>query len=122
MMGTISLEKNNIKFHNVNQALEIVKKAITKEKEIWISGDDEYPSMAICLNGEYAAITYFQSQDGTMWLSYNENNQKEIIFVAGGEEWIPEQNVVVGTNDMLSCVQEFLNSLERPSCICWQEL
>ncbi len=122
MMGTISLEKDNIEFHNVDQALKIVKNAMTNEKEIWISGVDEYPSMAICLNGEYAAITYFQSQDGTMWLSYNENNQKEIRFVAGGEAWIPEPNAVIGINDMLSCIQEFLNSFERPSCICWQDL
>jgi hypothetical protein len=47
MMGTISLEKDNIEFHNVDQALKIVKNAMTNEKEIWISGEDEYPSMAI---------------------------------------------------------------------------
>ena len=57
-----------------------------------------------------------------MWLSYNENNQEVITFVAGGEEWIPEPNAVIEIKDMLSCVKEFLNSFERPSCICWQDL
>ena len=121
-MGNISLGKNNIEFRSVDQALDIIKNAMSNEKEIWISGDNVYPSMAICLNGKYAAITYFQSEDGVMWLSYNENNQKVVTFLAGGEEWIPEPNAVIGINDMLSCVKEFLNSYERPTCICWQDL
>ena len=100
-MGNISLGKNNIEFHSVDQALDIIKNAMSNEKEIWISGNNVYPSMAICLNGEYAAITYFQSEDGAMWLSYNENNQEVITFVAGGEEWIPEPNAVIEIKDML---------------------
>ena len=121
-MGTISIGKDNFEIHSVDQALQIIKNAMLDEKEIWISGDNVYPSMAICLNGEYAAITYFQSEDGEMWLSYNENNQKLVTFLAGGEEWIPEPNAVIGINDMLSSVKEFLNSYERPTCICWQVL
>ena len=39
-----------------------------------------------------------------------------------GAEWIPEPNAVIEIKDMLSCVKEFLNSFERPSCICWQDL
>lgn len=89
-MGNINLGKNNIEFRSVDQALQIIKNAMLDEKEIWIDGDNVYPSMAICLNGEYAAITYFQSEDGEMWLSYNENNQKVVTFLAGGEEWIKQ--------------------------------
>ena len=121
-MGTVSLGKDNFEIHSVDQALQIIKNAMSDEKEIWISGDNEYPSMAISLNGEYAAITYFQSDNGEMWLSYNEKNQKVVTFLAGGEEWIPEPNAIIGINDMLSCVKEFLSSYERPSCISWQEL
>ena len=121
-MGNIIFGKNNIEFRSVDQALQIIKNAMLDEKEIWIDGDNVYPSMAICLNGEYAAITYFQSEDGAMWLSYNANNQKVVTFLAGGEEWIPDPNAVIGINDMLSCVKEFLNSYERPTCICWQDL
>lgn len=121
-MGIISIGKGNIEFYSVDRALKIIKNAMLDEKEIWISGEKEYPSMAICINGEYAAITYFQSGDGEMWLSYNEENQKEVKFVAGGEEWTPEPNAVIGIDDMLSCAMEFLKSSERPSCIRWQEL
>ena len=42
-----------------------------------------------------------------MWLSYNENNQKVVTFLAGGEEWIPEPNAVIGINDMLPGRKEF---------------
>ena len=106
-MGTVSLGKDNFEIHSVDQVLQIIKNAMC---------------MAICLNGEYAAITYFQSDNGEMWLSYNEKNQKVVTFLAGGEEWIPEPNAIIGINDMLSCVKEFLSSYERPSCISWQEL
>ena len=113
-MGTISLGKDNFEIHSGDQALQIIKNAMSDENEIWISGDNKYPSMAICLNGQYAAISYFQSEDGEMWLSYNENNHKVVTFLAGGEEWIPEPNAVIGIEDMLSCVKEFVDSFERP--------
>ena len=63
-IGTFSIGKDNFEIHSVDQALQIIKNAMLDEKEIWISGDNVYPSMAICLDGEYAAITYFQSEDG----------------------------------------------------------
>ena len=40
-----------------DQALDIIREALVNEKEIWINGDNENPCMAICINGEYAAIT-----------------------------------------------------------------
>ena len=60
-MGNISLEKNNIEFRSVDQALDIIKNAMSNEKEIWISGNNVYPSMAICLNGEYAGFIKIKS-------------------------------------------------------------
>ena len=79
-MGTVSLGKDNFEIHSVDKVLQIIKNAMSDEKEIWISGDNEYPSMAICMNGEYAAITYFQSDNGEMWLSYNEKIRKLLHF------------------------------------------
>lgn len=122
MSGTVSTEKGDFCFNSIDQALEIIKNAMTEEKEIWISMENKYPCMAVCLNGNYAAITYFQSEDGEMLLSCNEDNQEVVSFVAGGEEWIPEPNAVIGIDDMFSCIREFLDSAERPSCIHWQDL
>ena len=47
-MGTISLGKDNFEIHSGDQALQIIKNAMPDENEIWISGDNKYPSMAIC--------------------------------------------------------------------------
>ena len=119
-MGFISIEKGNIVFQTVDQAVDIITEALVNEKEIWINRDNENPCMAICVNGEYAAITYFNGED--MWLSYNKDNMVRVTFQAGGEEWIPDQDVVISINDMFSCVKEFIETNQRPTCIQWQEL
>ena len=57
-----------------------------------------------------------------MWLSYNEENQEEVTFVAAGEEWKPDINAVISLSSAFSCVREFCVTYKRPSCIQWQEL
>ena len=56
------------------------------------------------------------------WLSYNDKNQKEDTFMAGGDEWSPDVDAIIALNDAFSCIREFLDTLERPSCIQWQKL
>ena len=121
-MGIISTDKGDIAFQSKTQALEIIRELVKNEKEIWVSGDSKNPCMAICINGEHAAITFFQDEDGGMWLSYNEDNTEAVPFTAGGEEWIPDADAVIGAEDMISCVDEFLDSYKRPECIRWQDL
>ena len=57
-----------------------------------------------------------------IWLSYNDKNQKEVTFIADGSEWKPNADAVIALNDAFSCIRDFLNTYERPSCIQWQEL
>jgi hypothetical protein len=121
-MGIISTDKGDITFQSKTQALEIIRELERNEKEIWVSGDSKYPCMAICVNGEHAAVTFFQDEDSDMWLSYSEDNTEPVTFTAGGEEWIPDPDAVIGVDDMISCVDEFLNSYQRPECIRWQDL
>ncbi len=121
-MGSISTDNGEICFQSKAEALDIIREMIKKEKEIWVSGDEKNPCMAICINGEHAAITYFQDEDGDMWLSYNEDNTESVTFTAGGEEWIPDSDAVIGLDDVILCVDEFLDSYQRPGCIKWQEL
>ena len=47
---------------------------------------------------------------------------KEIAFLAGGEEWIAPSDAVISLCDALQCVTEFCETGSRPSCIHWQEL
>ena len=90
--------------------------------ELWISGKQPYPCISVCISGEYAAINYFQNDAGDMWLSYNEENQEDVTFMAAGEEWEPDVNAVISINSAFSCIREFCATYERPCCIQWQEL
>lgn len=121
-MGRISSSKGDYTFQGKEQAIDIIRNFLSDEREFWINGEKEYPCMAICVTDEYAAITYFQNENDEMWLSYNENNQEKVSFTAGGEEWNPDANVVIRERDMFLCVDEFLETNEKPTCIHWQEL
>lgn len=121
-MIIISINTGNFDFVSIDSALEFVAKVANEKDDIWISGEEKYPCMAVCINGEYAAVNYFQNDTGEMWLSYSEDNHKEITFNAGGEEWTPDINAVIKLNDMFSCIREFLLTYKRPSCIQWKKL
>ena len=121
-MGTVSTNKGDFIFQSTDDVLKFVQTVAQEKCDIWISGEQSYPCLAVCINGEYAAVHYFQNDAGEMWLSYNEKNQKEVTFIAGGEEWKPDANAIIGLSDVFSCIREFLDTYERPSCIQWQEL
>lgn len=80
------------------------------------------PGLAICISGNFAAISCFEDEDGNMWLSLNELNDTPVTFTAGGEEWAPEANAVVSVEDALACAEESLMTAVRPESINWQEL
>ncbi|MBS6955354.1 MAG: hypothetical protein KH230_19235 [Enterocloster asparagiformis] len=121
-MGIVSTIKGEFIFQSADAAVKFVQTAAQENRDIWISGEQPYPCMSVCINGEYAAVNFFQNDAGEMWLSYNDKNQKEVAFIAGGEEWKPDANAIITLNDVFSCVREFLNTHERPACIQWQEL
>lgn len=121
-MIVVSTDKGDFSFQSADDVLKFVQAAAKENSEIWISGKQSYPCITICINGGYAAVNYFLNDAGDMWLSYNEENQEEVTFVAAGEEWEPDVNAVVSLNSAFSCVREFCATYERPSCIQWQEL
>ena len=121
-MGLISTDKGDVSFDSVEEAVGIIRGIPRDLSEAWISKDKPYPCLAICINGEYAAISYFPKEDGEMWLSYNAGNTKEVIFSAGGEEWKPDPYAVIDFEDAVKCVEEFLNTMEKPARIKWQQM
>lgn len=121
-IGIISTNKGDFTFQSADDVIKFIRTSAQENSDIWISGEQPYPCIAICINGEYAAVNFFQNDTGDMWLSYNDNNQKEITFIAGGDEWKPEVDVIIALNDAFSCIREFLDTYERPTCIQWQEL
>ena len=121
-IGIISTNRGDFTFQSADDIIEFIRTEAQKTSDIWISGELPYPCIAVCINGEYAAVNYFQNDAGDMWLSYNDKNQIEVTFIAGGEEWKPDVDAVITLYDAISCIREFLDTYERPSCIQWQEL
>lgn len=118
----ISIYQGTFEFQSVDDAMKFVQTAAKKKDTLWVTGDELYPCLAVCTNEPYAAVNFIQADMGDIWLSYNENNQKEVVFLADGVEWCPSANAVVPLNDAILCIREFLSTHERPSCIQWQEL
>lgn len=121
-MGTVSTNKEDFIFQSIDDTIKFVQTAAQEKSDIWISGDNEYPCMAVCTNGQYATVNFFQNDIGDVWLSYNDKNQNEVTFIADGTEWCPTADSVISLNDAFLCIREFLGTYERPSCIQWQEL
>ena len=121
-IGIISTNRGDFTFQSAYDVIEFIRTAAQENNDIWVSGEQQYPCVAVCINGEYAAVNFFQNDAGEMWLSYNDKNEREITFIAGGDEWKPESNAIIALNDAFSCIREFLDTYERPTCIQWQEL
>jgi len=121
-IGIISTNRGDFTFQSTDDVIKFIRTAAQENNDIWISGEQPYPCMAVCINGEYAAINFFQNDTGEIFLSYNDKNQQEVTFIAGGDKWKPDAGAIIDLNDALSCIREFLDTYERPTCIQWQEL
>lgn len=119
----VSTTHGTFEFQSVDDAIKFVQTAAKKKDTLWVhTGDELYPCLTVCTNEQYAAINFFQDDMGDTWLSYNENNQKEVAFLAEGVKWYPTASAVISLNNALLCIREFLTTCERPSCIQWQEI
>ena len=121
-IGIISTNRGDFTFQSTDDVIKFIRTTAQENNDIWISGEQPYPCMAVCINGEYAAVNFFLNDTGGIWLSYNDKNQIEVTFIAGGEEWKPDVDAIITLNDAISCIREFLDTYERPTCIQWQEL
>lgn len=121
-MFIVGTNKGDFSFQSADDVLNFTQIVVKGNGEIWISGEQPNPCMAVCINGEYAAINYFENDTGDMWLSNNVENQEEVTFIVAGEEWEPDVSAVISLSSAFSCIREFCATLEKPSCIQWQEL
>lgn len=120
--GIISTDRGDVTFQSTDDAMKFIQSAAQESSDIWVSGEQPYPCLAVCISGEYAAVNFFQNDAGEMWLSYNDKNQEEVTFFVDGGEWNPEVDAIISLNEAFLCIREFLDTYERPTCIQWQEL
>lgn len=69
-MIVVSTDKGDLSFQSADDVLKFVQTSAQENIELWISGQQSYPCISVCISGEYAAINYFQNDTGDMWLSY----------------------------------------------------
>lgn len=56
----------------------IRKSSLNPFDDIWISGTEPYPCLAILINGNETCVSYFPNEDGDMWQAvgeYEENKE-----------------------------------------------
>lgn len=124
-IGIVSTNSGNFTFQSTDEVIEFIRTTAQENKDMWISGEQPYPCIAVCINGEYAAVNFFRNEADRVWVSYNDKNTKEVTFdcfVTAGSEWIAAADSVIALNDAFSCIREFLDTYERPTCIQWLEL
>lgn len=56
-MFLVSIDKGDFSFQTADDVLSFVQTAVQENSEIWIRGEQSNPYMAVCIIGEYAAIT-----------------------------------------------------------------
>lgn len=120
----ISASQGNITYYSTEKIVQMIRQSAASVRltdDIWISGTSEYPCLCIMVNGDYTCIHYFADGNGTMWQSFSEF-QKEIVFLAGGEEWSAPADTIVSLEKAIQCAEMFCSDLKRPACIEWQSL
>ena len=63
-MGVISTNRGDFIFRSADDAIKFVQAAPQEESDIWISGEQPYPCISVCINGKYAAVHFFQNDEG----------------------------------------------------------
>ncbi len=118
----IETKKENIERCLLKDIIKILKDNKGLE-EIWISSGKKYPSLVIHLNKNLACVSYFSEDENEInWTSLGEYDS-EVVFLAGGEEWVAPANSVISLDKAIECVSEFaLNENEKPTAIKWQQL
>jgi len=119
----VSTNNQEYTYDSIQEVIvHVQKSASVGMDDIWISKEELYPCLNIMVNGQFAVVHYFEDEDGDVWQSLNEENDKEMIFMSDNEEWEPPADVVISIEDAILCIQEFLETCKRPVCIEWQEL
>lgn len=116
----------NVVTNNGDKSCETVQEIIdilinNSYDDIWISGEEEYPCLAVLTNGSLACVHYFLNDTGNMWQSAGDYD-KDVMFITGGEESEMPADSIITLEKAIECVKEFRDTLEKPDCIEWREL
>lgn len=121
-MINVASNSGDISCRTVEEAEERIRKSSANPyDDIWISGEEEFPCLALLVNGNLASLHYFLNDKGDMWQSLGDYRE-DTEFVAGGQKTIMPAECVISMEKALECVRQFCENFERPDCIEWNEL
>ena len=63
-IGTISTYRGDYTFQSADDVINFIRTAASENNDVWISGEQPYPCIAVCINGEYVAVNFFQNDTG----------------------------------------------------------
>ncbi len=89
--------------------------------DIWLSGNTDYPCLAILVNGNYASVHYFLNDEGDMWQSVGCGEQ-DIVFETNGDRTEMPADCIITLDKAIECAKQFYDNFDRPVCIEWREL
>lgn len=112
--GTFSIDS----FYKIEKLIR--QNAANGFAEIWLSGDSPYPALALLINGVYACVNYFGTDEADMKMSLG-SSDKSVIFKAGGVEWLSPENAVISLDEAVACAEGFFKNLDLPACMLWQD-
>ncbi|HEX9063133.1 MAG TPA: Imm1 family immunity protein [Clostridia bacterium] len=90
--------------------------------DIWISGEEEYPSLAILVNEDLACVHYFTLDGDDYQSAGNEESDGTTEFNAGGQITEMPNYTVVPLSLAIECAKQFFKFQDRPSCIISNEI
>lgn len=121
-MVNIANSSGDFKCQSWNELKDLLSKsAINSFDDVWISGEKEYPCLAILINGNDACIHYFLDDEGNMWQSVG-YGREDIAFFSNGERCDMPADSVVSLDIAMECAKQFIETLDKPRCIEWREL
>ena len=105
-----------------NEIMELLHQSAAKPfDDIWVYREQEYPCLAILVNGHSVCIHYFLDNGGKMWQSIGQGSD-DMIFRNDGAEISLPGNAITSLDQAIECAVSFAKSADRPDCITWREL
>lgn len=99
----------------------LYKSSLNPCDDVWISGEKDYPCLAILINGDQARVHFFLNDRGDVWQAVGTGEENVMFFFEGEQLEVPADSVI-SLERAVECMEEFYATGQRPECMEWREL
>ncbi len=97
--------------------------------ELGVKGEEVFPCLCLLINQNGVHLSYLGALPGETYQATGDASrggdgeaEKEILFFAGDETIPFPAREVISFDTALQCVEEFCETLSRPTCVEWDDL